>query len=100
VLDKSRFALTGWKVMSELPDPASFEAATASITLEQVKEQFACGPDVNRHREVARQFADAGVDHLVAMNSGPGPDSFMDFFARQRAAPLRALTQQKDQVPA
>jgi hypothetical protein len=36
-------------------------------------------------------FADAGFDHLVAMNAGPDPDGFMDFFARELAEPLRAL---------
>jgi hypothetical protein len=35
---------------------------------------------------------DAGFDHLVAMNAGPDPDGFMDFFASELAAPLRALT--------
>ena len=37
--------------------------------------------------EVARQFADAGFDHLVAMNAGPDPDGFMDFLARELAGP-------------
>ena len=44
VLEKSSFALTGWKVMAELPNPVNFEAATASIGPEQAQEQFACGP--------------------------------------------------------
>jgi G6PDH family F420-dependent oxidoreductase len=92
VLEKNSFALTGWKVMAELPNPVNFEAATASIGPEQVREQFACGPDAKRHLQVARQFADAGFDHLVAMNAGPDPDGFMDFFAGELAAPLRALT--------
>jgi len=100
VLEKTRFALTGWKVMAELPNPVNFAAATASITTEQAKAQFACGPDVGRHLEVARQFADAGFDHLVAMNAGPDPDGFMDFFARQLAEPLRALQPGAGAVPA
>jgi len=58
----------------------------------KVREQFACGPDVSRHLDVARQFADAGFDHLVAMNAGPDPDGFMDFFTRELAEPLRKLT--------
>lgn len=91
VLEKTRFALTGWKVMAELPNPVNFEAATAFITADDVKEQFACGPDASRHLEVARQFADAGFDQLVALNGGPDPDGFMDFFARELAEPLRAL---------
>ena len=83
---------TGWKVMAELPNPVNFQAAVASIGPQQVLEQFACGPDVKRHLQVARQYADAGFDHLVAMNTGPDPDGFMDFFARELAGPLRALT--------
>ena len=85
------FALTGWKVMAELPNPVNFEAAVASITPDQVRAQFACGPDPKRHLEVARPFAEAGFDHLVLMNAGPDADGFIDFFARELAAPLRAL---------
>ncbi len=91
VLEKNSFALTGWKVMAELPNPVNFEAAVANVTAGQVKDQFACGPDVSRHLEVAQQFADAGFDHLVMMNAGPDPDGFLDFFARELAEPLRKL---------
>ena len=48
VLEKSTFALTGWKVMAELPNPVNFQAAVASIGPQEVREQFACGPDVKR----------------------------------------------------
>jgi G6PDH family F420-dependent oxidoreductase len=95
VLEKNRFALTGWKVMAELPNPVNFEAASASITAGQVRDQFACGPDVSRHLQVAQQFADAGFDHLVALNAGPDPDGFMDFFTRELAEPLRNLKPSK-----
>src|ERR1700753_3426678 len=89
VLEKNSFALAGWKVMSELPNPVNFEAAVKSVTPDQVREAFACGPDPKRHLDVARKFADAGFDHLVAMNAGPDPDGFMDFFARELAPRLR-----------
>jgi len=92
VMEKSTFALTGWKVMAELPNPVNFEAAVASITPDQVREKFACGPDVRRHLAIAQPYVDAGFDHLVTMNAGPDPDGFMEFFARELAAPLRALT--------
>lgn len=68
--------------MSELPSPVNFDAATTTVTADQVKVQFACGPDRARHLEVAQQFVDAGFDHLVTQNAGPDPDGFMDFFTR------------------
>jgi G6PDH family F420-dependent oxidoreductase len=92
VLRTNRFALAGWKVMAELPNPVNFAAASASVTADQMRAAFACGPDVGRHLEVAQQFVDAGFDHLVTLNAGPDPDGFMDFFARHLAKPLRALT--------
>jgi G6PDH family F420-dependent oxidoreductase len=92
VVEKSRWALGGWKVMSELPNPVNFDAASATVTEDDVRQQFACGPDVRRHLEVAQQFADAGFDHLVTQNAGPDPDGFLDFFSRELAGPLRELT--------
>jgi G6PDH family F420-dependent oxidoreductase len=92
VLGTNRFALTGWKVMSELPNPVNFAAASATVTADELKSVFACGPDVGRHLEVAQQFVDAGFDHLVTLNAGPDQDGFMDFFARDLAKPLRSLT--------
>ena len=87
-----RFGLTGWKVQSELPNPVNFEAATAFITDDDMREVFGCGPDAATHLAVARQFADAGYDHLALINAGPDPEGFFDFFASELAEPLRALT--------
>lgn len=92
VVETTRWALTGWKVMSELPNPVNFEAATTTVTADDVKSQFACGPDVKRHLEVAQQFVDAGFDHLALLNAGPDPDGFFDFFTSTLAEPLRELT--------
>jgi hypothetical protein len=78
--------------MSELPNPVNFDAASATVTADQVKEQFACGDDVKRHLEVTQQFVDAGFDHIVTQNAGPDPDGFLDFFATRLAEPLRRLT--------
>jgi G6PDH family F420-dependent oxidoreductase len=86
-----RFGLLSWKVLAELPNPVNFEAASEFITVDAVREVFACGPDAERHLEVARQFADAGFDHLALVNAGPDSDGFFDFFAAELAAPLREL---------
>ena len=91
VLETSRWALTGWKVMSELPNPVNFAAATTTVTTDDIKKQFACGPDVNDHLEKARPFVEAGFDHLVLQNAGPDPEGFIEFYRNELAAPLRAL---------
>ncbi|WP_433324968.1 TIGR03557 family F420-dependent LLM class oxidoreductase [Spirillospora sp. CA-294931] len=89
VLETTRWALTGWKVMSELPNPVNFEAASAAIREEDVLERFACGPDPERHLEVAREYAEAGFDRLVLQNAGPDPDGFIDFYRSELAGALR-----------
>ncbi len=92
VLEKSRWAVTGWKVMSELPNPVNFDAATQTVTAEHVRAQFAVGPEVGGYLSNAQQYVDAGFDHIVTQNAGPDPDGFLEFFANELAAPLRRLT--------
>lgn len=65
-----------------------------TVTEDDVRQQFACGPDVARHLEVAQQFIDAGFDHIVLQNAGPDPDGFFDFFTTTLADRLRRLTPQ------
>ena len=78
--------------MSELPNPVNFAAATTTVTTDDIKAQFACGPDVKLHLEKAQLFADAGFDHLVLQNAGPDPEGFIEFFTSELAKPIRALT--------
>ncbi len=92
VLETSRWAVTGWKVMSELPNPVNFEAASATVRPEDVTEQFAVGADVERYVQHVQQYVDAGFDHIVLQNAGPDPEGFVDFFTRQLADRLRTLT--------
>ena len=86
----ARFGALGWKVMSELPNPINFEAATEHVTVETMRESFACGPDIDRHREVFGQFRDAGFDHLALMSAGPDIDAFLDFYEAELGDALRA----------
>jgi G6PDH family F420-dependent oxidoreductase len=93
-LDTSRWALTGWKVMSELPNPVNFAAASTTVREEDILENFACGPDPQRYLDVAQPFVDAGFDHLVMQNAGPDPDGFIDFYRTELDEPLRKLSPQ------
>lgn len=86
-----RFGLTGWKVQSELPNPVNFEAATAMIGPDDMKEAFGYGPDPDRHLEMVRQFVDAGYDHPALINAGPDPEGFFRFFERELAGPIRDM---------
>jgi G6PDH family F420-dependent oxidoreductase len=90
-LETSRWALTGWKVMSELPNPANFAAATTWVEEHHVRRHFAVGPDPQAHVRAVRAYVEAGFDHIVLSNAGPDPDGFLDFFASDLAGRLRAL---------
>ena len=92
VLEKSAWALTGWKVMAELPNPVNFEAAAGFVTRDDVLGQFACGPDLARHVANGQQFVDAGYDHLVTQNAGPDPDGFLEFASSELIPAWRELT--------
>jgi G6PDH family F420-dependent oxidoreductase len=82
------WAVTGWKVMSELPNPANFAAASATVREDDIRELFAVGPDPEPYVAAVRKYANAGFDHIVLMNAGPDPDGFLDFFAKELAGHL------------
>jgi hypothetical protein len=86
-----RFGVTGWKVQAELPNPVNFDAATELVTADHMRDQFGCGPDVERHMEIARPFVEAGYDRLALINAGPDMDGFFDFFTKELGPALRAL---------
>ena len=87
----SRWAVTGWKVMSELPNPVNFEAASTTVREDDILEQFACGPDADVHLTAIQEYADAGFDHLVLQNAGPDPDGFIKFYRRELASELGSM---------
>ncbi|MFD6666782.1 TIGR03557 family F420-dependent LLM class oxidoreductase [Micromonospora chalcea] len=89
--ETSRWAVTGWKVMSELPNPVNFDAATTWVEDHHIRRQFSVGPDAGPHVEKARAYVEAGFDHIVLQNAGPDPDGFLDFCARDLLARVRAL---------
>jgi G6PDH family F420-dependent oxidoreductase len=82
-LKTAAWAVTGWKVMSELPNPVNFEAASQTVTADDIRKMFAVGPDPEPYVAAVRKYAEAGFDHIVLQNAGPDPDGFIDFFARE-----------------
>ncbi|HYO35060.1 MAG TPA: TIGR03557 family F420-dependent LLM class oxidoreductase [Geodermatophilus sp.] len=91
-LEKSRWALTGWKVMSELPNPVNFAAASATVKEDDIRGQFSVGPDPDVHVQQVQPYVDAGFDHIVLQNAGPDPDGFIDACAGGLLERVRGLT--------
>ncbi|RBY78947.1 LLM class F420-dependent oxidoreductase [Geodermatophilus sp. TF02-6] len=91
-LDKSRWALSGWKVMSELPNPVNFAAASETVKPEDIKQQFSVGPDPEVHLQKVQPYVDAGFDHVVLQNAGPDPDGFLEVCERELIDRVRGLT--------
>lgn len=97
-LKTNRWAITGWKVMSELPNPVNFDAATKWVDEDDIRRHFPVGPDVETHVQAAKKHIDAGFDRIALLNVGPDPDGFFDFFERELQEPLRNLA--REPVPA
>jgi G6PDH family F420-dependent oxidoreductase len=87
----SRWAVTGWKIMSELPNPVNFDAVSQTVTEDDIREHFAVGPDAEPYVQAVKTYVDAGYDHIVLQNTGPDPDGFIDFFAADLKDKLGAL---------
>ena len=83
MLTSAAWTVIGWKIMSELPNPVTFEAAARTVTAADVRGRFAVGPKPEPYLAALRRCADAGFDHLVLQNAGPDPDGFLDFFAAE-----------------
>jgi G6PDH family F420-dependent oxidoreductase len=82
--ERFRFSAPGWKVMSELPNPINFEAATAHVREQDVAEMISCGPDLDRHAAAIRQWTDAGFDRIAIVQVGE-PEAFFETWETLRS---------------
>jgi G6PDH family F420-dependent oxidoreductase len=78
-----RFGLPGWDVMSELPNPKHFAAATELATDEQIAAQVPCGPDPQPYIDAAKEFLDAGFEHVALVPVGDDIEGALDFWERE-----------------
>ncbi|MGI9007203.1 MAG: TIGR03557 family F420-dependent LLM class oxidoreductase [Streptosporangiaceae bacterium] len=86
------WAAPGWFVMSELPEPRSFEAAAQSVTQEQITDLVPCGPDVEAHVAAAKKWVDAGFTHLALVQIGAASQkTFLNWAERELLPALRKL---------
>lgn len=90
-LSTNRWSVGGWPVLSELPNPSNFAAATTTVRLADMRAGFVCGADPKRYVEAVREYTDAGFDRVVLMNAGPDMDAFLDFCADELVPLLHGL---------
>lgn len=65
-----RWAAPGWHVMSELPDPRAFDAASQQVREDDIVDLVPCGPDTARHVAAVKEFAKAGFTHVALVQVG------------------------------
>ena len=87
VLQTSRWMVTGWKVMSELPNPVNFDAASAYVEEKHIRQLFAVGPDPEPHVAKVRSYVEAGFDHIVAAERRPRPGRLPRLLRRRPRRP-------------
>jgi G6PDH family F420-dependent oxidoreductase len=71
------------QLSQELALPEYFEAASASVTEDQIAEMVVCGPDPQKHIEKIQKYIDAGFDHVYLHQVGPEQAGFMEFCRRE-----------------
>jgi G6PDH family F420-dependent oxidoreductase len=79
----ARWSGLGWPVLTELPTPAAFAAASKAVQPEDVADEIPHGPELERFVTAVREFEDAGFDQFVLRQIGPDQKGFLRFFERE-----------------
>ncbi len=70
----------GWKVNSELPGPAAFDAASQRVRPDDVAESIPCGSNVDEFVKAVRAYTDAGfTDVALVQIGGDSQKPFLDW---------------------
>jgi G6PDH family F420-dependent oxidoreductase len=90
--EQFRWFSFGWKVNADLPNPDAFEAASASVTLDDIAEGIPCGPDVETHVEAIRPYLEAGFTEIALVQIGAEhQEPFITWAERELLPALREL---------
>jgi G6PDH family F420-dependent oxidoreductase len=84
-----RFAVPGWKVQSELPNPVNFEAASKTVRPEDVAELVPHGPNPEKYVAAIHKFQEAGFDNIAFVQAGTDQQGFIRFWERELEAALK-----------
>jgi hypothetical protein len=75
----------------ELPLPKHFEDVAKLVTEDAVAETIICGPDVERHVDGIKKYADAGYDQICVHHVGPDQQGCLKFYEHDVLPRLREL---------
>jgi coenzyme F420-dependent glucose-6-phosphate dehydrogenase len=75
----------------ELPLPKHFEDVAKLVTEDAVAETIICGPDVERHVDGIKKYADAGYDQICVHHVGPDQQGCLKFYEHDVLPRLRKL---------
>ncbi len=78
------------QLSQDLPTWTHFEQAAELVSVPAAIEGIPCGPDVEAIVSLARQYADAGYDHIYFHQIGPDQDGFLDLWRGELAEELRS----------
>jgi G6PDH family F420-dependent oxidoreductase len=82
----------GWKVNSELPGTGAFEAASNSVSKDEVAEAIPCGSDVDEFVQAIRAFPDVGFSHIALVQiGGDTQHEFIDWAEKKLLPTLREI---------
>lgn len=79
------------QLAQDLPTWTHFEMAAQNVSEEDATESVPCGTDVGRIVESAKEYLDAGYDHLYFHQIGPDQDRFFAFWESDLAPALRDI---------
>jgi G6PDH family F420-dependent oxidoreductase len=83
--EQFRWFAGGWGVNADLPTTAGFAAATQFVREEDVAENIACGPDLDKIAGSVLEFAKAGFTDVALVQIG---GDTQDQFLEEAAGPL------------
>lgn len=90
--DQFRWFSGGWKVNSELPGTAGFEAATQYVRPEDVAAGIPCGDDPEEFVAAVRPYAEAGFTEVALVQvGGDAQYPFLDWAEKRLLPALREL---------
>jgi hypothetical protein len=81
----------GWKVNSELPGTAAFEAGSRFVRPEDIVDAIPCGNSVEDVASAVKKFADAGFTHVALCQvGGDQQEGFIEWWKRDLGSALGA----------